>query len=348
MNMRRWKLVLTGCGLLAWACTSGSASDSGGASGGTSSGEKGAAGSGEAVVPAATPVHAAVVRRSTLFVRVSGPGVTTAVQLDTLRAPFAGNLVEFQVQDGQSVSPGQVLGRIVSRDSAAALEGARSMVASAATPQDRADAERALELARRSLVAKAIRAGVDGVVVSHQVSAGALVAQDQELVAIAASSAIAFVVRMDQSDLARVRPGQAASVEIPAHPGKLSARVHGILPAAPAGASQNDASAGVRLDFEGPARPRLPGLYGTATIAVAEAREALVVPAAAVSRDDITGVTRVATITAGSRVHWVDVKAGIADGNQVQLVTPDFPLGTRVVTEGLVGLPEGAHVEVQP
>jgi multidrug efflux pump subunit AcrA (membrane-fusion protein) len=61
----------------------------------------------------------------TLSEVVTGPGHTAALSQQKVRAPFAGTLVELRVTDGDTVRRGQVLGTIVSRESEAALAGAR-------------------------------------------------------------------------------------------------------------------------------------------------------------------------------------------------------------------------------
>lgn len=294
--------------------------------------------------PAATPVTAAPVRRQHVSIRVRGPGTTAALQVQAIRAPFAGTLTDLLVQDGDRVATGQVIGHVVSRDSVAALEGARSMVRSARTPQERGDADRALVIAERTQVTTALRSPEGGVVVSHQAGPGALVAQDQDVLTVAATRAIVFVARIDQRALSRVRPGQAATIDIPALGASATGRVHSILPLA----NPAEYSAPVRIDVTSAARPTAPGLFGTASITVAEVPDALVVPAAAALRDDVTGVTRVAVVAQGDVVHWVPVKTGIEDGGAVQILAPSLPPRTRVITSGLVGLPEGAPVRVQP
>jgi multidrug efflux pump subunit AcrA (membrane-fusion protein) len=124
----------------------------------------------------------------------------------------------------------------------------------------------------------------------------------------------------------------------------VGAVVHGILPSA----SSQNLSAPVRLDFS-PARPELPvGLFGTVTIIVGRHEGAIVVPAAAVLRDDVSGVSRVAVIGAGDQAHWIAVQTGLREGGQVEIVSPAITPGTRVITDGQVGLPEGAKVQVLP
>jgi len=293
---------------------------------------------------AVTAVTVAAVRRMTLTVHVSAPGSTTALQVQDVRAPFAGVLSDLLVHDGDKVEPGQVIGHLLSQDSAAALEGARAMLRSARTAQERSDAQRALSLAEQSQVAAALRSPAQGVVVSHRANAGALVSQDEEVITVAASAAIVFVARVDQDDLSRVRPGETASVQLPALRATLPGRVHSILPLA----SPSEYSVPVRIDFGSGARPHPAGLFGTARIAVAEKQNALTVPVAAVFRDDVTGVSRVARVTPRGTTHWTSVKTGVEEGDAIEIVAPTLKVGERVITSGLVGLPEGAHVQIQP
>lgn len=294
--------------------------------------------------PAGTPVTAVAVRRAALRVEVSGPGSTVALELQQLRAPFAGTLRDLLVQDGDRIRAGQVLGHVLSRESAAAEEGARAMAREARTPGEREEAARALALARGSRVEAALRAPDAGVVVSHQATEGAVVARGQDLLAVAAAGSISFVARMVQSDLPRVRPGQAAAVEIPALRATLPGTVHSLL--ATGDAARFDAP--VRIDLRRAPGAAAVGLFGTARITVEERAGVPVVPAAAVIRDDVSGAVRVATVTPAGKAHWVEARTGIEQEGLVELLSPPLADGERVITAGQVGLPEGAPVEVRP
>jgi hypothetical protein len=63
-----------------------------------------------------------------------------------------------------------------------------------------------------------------------------------------------------------------------------------------------------------------------------------------VLRDDITGVTQVAVVTPNDRAHWVEVATGVSDSGWVEIARPRLDPGTRVITSGQVGLPDGARV----
>lgn len=293
---------------------------------------------------AATPVTMGRVERATLQVTVSAPGRTDALKQVSVRAPFNATLVSLNVADGDRVRAGQVIGTIVSRNSEAALAGAQAMLASANTPAQRQDAQRALQLARQGSVRTPLRAPQGGVVTSHATGAGGLVNEGDNVITIAAAGSVAFRAEVPQSDLPAVQPGQSATVDMVALHTSLRGTVHSILPAD----SSANLSTPVRIDIPASAVSTQMGLFGTAYIVVGEHRGAITVPEAAVLRDDINGTTRVAVVDARHRAHWTDVQTGITDGGRTEILSPSLQVGTRVILSGQVGLPDGSRVRALP
>ncbi len=292
----------------------------------------------------ATPVTMATVTRGTIDVIVSGPGHTDALDLQTVRAPFAGTLQTLTVAVGDQVAGGQAIATMVSQNSQAALNGAQAMLASATTPAQRRDAERALALARRSLVTTTLRAPRAGTVVSRAASAGNLVAAGSSIAAIATAGSIVFVAEIAQSDLPRVHPGDRARIEFPGRTVPVIGTVHGVLPVD----SASLMIVPVRIDLSPSAAMMPRGIFGTAHITVGSHAGATTVPAPALLRDDVTGVSRVAVVDARGRAHWVTVTPGIVQGAMVEITAPPIAAGTRVITSGQVGLPDGTPVREVP
>jgi RND family efflux transporter MFP subunit len=287
------------------------------------------------------PVTTASVVRTDVPVIVSGPGRTDSLEKLQIRAPFDGVLLNLTVTDGDYVKQNQTIGWIVSRDSQAALAGSQAMLRAASTPQERRDAQRALQLAKRSVVKTPLRAPEDGIVFSHQVDEGARVALNEQIVLIVAADSIVFLAQVAQNDLARVRSGNPAQIVLAAQAKTpMNGVVRSILPSG----SATDLTAPVRVDFDS-ALPKQLNLYGVAQITVGVHRGALVVPATAVIRDDVNGISRVALVDTTGHAHWVEVKPGLALGDRVELLSPPFGEGARVVTAGQVGLPDGARVQ---
>jgi len=293
--------------------------------------------------PAAIPVRVAAVVRATLAQVVSGPGRTTAFSQLKVRAPFPGTLTELRVLDGDAVRRGQVLGSIVSRDSEAALAGAREMRRQASSPAEQSDADRAVALAEKNLVRAPLLTSADGRVLSHAASRGDRVSEDQEILVIEDAASVAFVADFPQADLGRIRPGEKASVEIGGRARPISGVVRTLLPSA----NPADYTAPVRIDFQG-AESQLPlGVFGTARITVGRRENVLVVPEAAVLRDDVTGVSRLAVVQEG-RAHWLVVTTGAREAGRTEILSGRLAEGDRIVVSGQVGLPDGSPVSVQP
>lgn len=293
-------------------------------------------------VPAAVPVQAAPVTLTSLDVIVTGPGRTDVTAEQHVRAPFQGILSGFTVVPGDRVGTGQTLGSIVSQLSAAALSGARAMLAAASTPSERADAERAVRLAAQSVVRTPIRAPRGGIVVSRPVSAGDLVAPGDSLVTIAPVGSLVFIAQLAQNDAVRVRPGQPATVAL-AGTAPITGTVRRALPADSAGGL----TVPVRIALDQARAPLTIGLFGTAHIVVSRRANVTTVPVPALLRDDINGITRIAVITPQGKAHWVTVTPGITQNGLVEIVSPALAAGTRVITMGQVGLPEGSRVQIQ-
>ncbi len=291
---------------------------------------------------APTPVRVAQPARANLPLAVSAPGHTAALTQQKLRPPFAGTIVELKVVDGDIVSRGQTVGAIVSRESEAARSGARQMQREAATPAERADADRAVALAEKNLVRKPLVASWDGAVVSHAASAGDRVAEDQEILTIADAASIVFLADVGQAELSRIRPGQKVTVALAGSPAPVPGLIHSVLP----GANPADFTGPVRVDLQRGSGRIAIGLFGTARILVGERPNATVVPDAAVLRDDVTGDSRICLVADG-KAHWVKVTPGVRDSGRTEIVSPPLPEGQPVVVSGLVGLPEGKPVAIE-
>jgi RND family efflux transporter MFP subunit len=216
------------------------------------------------------------------------------------------------------------------------------MAREAQTPAQRADADRAIALAERNVVRKPLLATADGPILSHAAASGDKLSEDQEVLTIADASSIVFLADIPQNDLPRIRPGQPAVVEIGGGRGPLAGRVHSILP----GANPADFTGSVRIDLPRPAEHLALGLFGTARVTVGARSGALVVPDAAVLRDDVSGVSRV-VVVANRRAHWVPVTVGLRQDGRTQITGDGIAPGALVAVSGMVGLPEGKAVAVR-
>jgi len=289
---------------------------------------------------AATPVTMGSVTTRTLDITVSGPGVVDVGEDVRVRAPFNGVITGISVNLGDRVRAGQSVGTIIAENSDAALRGARAMASSARTPDERAAAARALQVAQASLVTAPLPVNRSGVVIARVASTGERVLQGDSIVSVAATNQMIFLTDVAQSDLARVHAGERAQVVLASRVGAIPAVVHGIVPSD----TGSLAAMRVRLDLDRASTPPTVGLFGSATIVVGQHVNATVVPAAALVRDDITGVTRIALVDAHDIAHWVEVTVGVTDSAWAEIVQPSLPLNARVITTGMAGLPDSTRV----
>jgi len=296
----------------------------------------------QAPAPAAVPVRVAAAGRMNVTDVVSGPGRTAAFSQLKVRAPFAGTLMELSVVDGDTVVRGQALGSIVSRDSEAALSGARDMKRQATSSADQRDADRAVALAEKNLIRVPLLSSVDGRVLSRAASPGDRLSEDQEILAIEDAASVAFVADFPQGDLGRVRPGEKATLEF----GVRAAAVDGVVRTVLPSANPADFTAPVRIDFDNRQR-RLPlGVFGTARVTVGRRENVLAVPDEAVLRDDVSGVSRVALVKEG-RALWTVVTTAARQAGRTEILS-GVGEGDQVIVSGQVGLPDGSPVSVRP
>jgi len=300
-------------------------------------------GEGEGAAPAdpVVPVHADVVTTRMFRETVEAPGRWKGVSEIVVRAPAAGWVEALDPRTGDRVGAGQVVGRVVTRESKAALEGAELLVREAATAAARAEAGRALALARRELVRVPLVAARAGIVVRRGAEPGALADEGGELLALVPTDGLVFEAHVPPALAARVRPGQAATVEVEAAAPRL-ATVKSVLP-------QADSTDQSTLVWLVPSAPTpLPALdrFGTVRIVTGAPHASSAVPEAAVVEDDLTGEPEIAVVDSGGRAAWTHVKVGTLEGGWREVLAPRLAPGTRVVIEGQHGLPDRAQVEV--
>jgi multidrug efflux pump subunit AcrA (membrane-fusion protein) len=254
-------------------------------------------------------------------------------------APFAGMVEAMSAHVGDRVRAGQSLGMLVTRESWSALHGAELLAREAHDEAARAEAERALTLARKDRVSVPIVAPQAGVVLRRALEPGAQVSEAAELFAIATERNIVFEVRVTAADAGRVHAGQDATI-LEAGSKPREATVQRVLPTA------DSADQGLRvwLSPRGGPPPSLEH-FGSARIATGAAHRASAVPDSAIVEDDLSGVRRVALVGADHRIAWTELTLGAAEGGWHEVLRPALAPGALVVIEGQRGLPDSTRVQ---
>jgi len=306
--------------------------------------EPGGAGGDSAVEPVAEVRLGALETRSFADEVVASGQWRSAGEL-VIAAPFDGVVDSVAVRPGDRVSGGATLAVMLTNESDAAERGAEVMLREARDPAARAEAERALALARREVVRVPIAAARAGLVSRRAVEPGTRVTQSAELLRLVPASELVFEARVPASAAARLHPGQSATVVESAHAPR-TARVERVLPNAGSG-DQSTLCWLARDD-----QAEVPDLdrFGTARITLGPPRRAVGVRDSAVVEDDLTGTTRIARVGADGRLQWLTVTLGPPDQGWRELrpPSPDLPVGTRVVIEGQRGLADGVRVHAVP
>lgn len=171
--------------------------------------------------------------------------------------------------------------------------------------------------------------------VGDQLAAGQTVATVYDV------SALQVATEVDETDIALVKVGQPADVQLDAFPGaSFSAKVRRI---AVAPSSSQSAAGGVTYEVDlvlaaggGPA-PRV-GMTATADIQVRQARDSLSVPGSALIGRD-RGQQAVFVIE-GDKVHLRDVRVSV-DGDDRAAIAAGLRAGERVVSRGAERLHDG-------
>jgi HlyD family secretion protein len=171
--------------------------------------------------------------------------------------------------------------------------------------------------------------------------AGDQLAAGQTVATVYDVSDLQVATEVDETDIALVKVGQPADVQLDAFPGaSLSARVRRI---AVAPSSSRSAAGGVTYEVdlvlaagEGPS-PRV-GMTATADIQVRQARDSLSVPGSALIGRD-RGQQAVFVVE-GGKVHLRDVQVSV-DGDDRAAITAGLREGERVVSRGAERLHDG-------
>lgn len=179
-----------------------------------------------------------------------------------------------------------------------------------------------------------VRAPVSGRVLERNVRPGDVASPTQPMFRIARGAVVELNAEVAEADLARVRPGERADVELPS-----GAHVAGVVRLVSPQVDAQTKLGHVRVLL--PVRPDLrPGGFARAIFA-GVVRQAPSVPEAAV-RYDADGAS-VMTVDAADRVHRVPVKTGARAGGFVELLQGPAP-GTRVALGGSSFVMQGDRV----
>ena len=302
----------------------------------------------EPIAKVTVPVKVATVMIGEMDRTLSAHGQTEALRKETVVTPVAGTVTVLPLLEGSTIEPGDTLAIIETKESQAAVSGAEALLASASTPKQRAEAEHALELAKANRSRAAITTKARGVVSTKSVVEGSVVADGAELVTIIDPASMDFVAMVSAQDLKLISVGQNALVHLPSFGGSdLVATVRAISPET----DPQSQTVRVRLEFSGmqSADRRLvkENMAGTARIIIAVDKGVLLVPRAALLRNDETDSYSVVVVTPDSLSKSIPITVVASTDSAAEVTAPDLTVGMPVVVEGHYALADSTRVTVK-
>ncbi len=189
---------------------------------------------------------------------------------------------------------------------------------------ERADAERrraqlAVEQAERRLEKALLVAPIDGVVSALAIEKGEW-AGAQPVVTLLDTSVLHIDVKVDEIDIAKVRPGQEARITLDALPDvELTGRVDRI--ASTSTVLNGIVSYAVRIVLDSTSAPLRVGMTANASIIVDRRDNALLVPNWAVRRDRAAGKSFVTVVGADNQLQEVEVQVGLRGETQTEILS---------------------------
>lgn len=298
-----------------------------------------------AAAHAVVAVRTAPVLRGDMETLVTATGSTEAVRREKIYAPIAGTLLSLKVLEGTPVRRGDVLAVIQPKETRAAIAGAEALLHAAKTDGERAEAARAMQLARAGVNNLEVQSTTDGVVATRSAAEGELVAENTELVTVVDLRTLMFVADIPLGDIAQVRPGERAAVSFQALPGgSFPGKVEAVNPRSDPGSQ----TVRVRIGFTGGDARRMALLRsemsGLVRIVTGKHIGVLIVPKPALLRNDETDTYTVVLATADSLARVVPVVVGARNDSAAEVAGSGLQSGARVVVEGNYSLADSTRL----
>ncbi|WP_242443375.1 efflux RND transporter periplasmic adaptor subunit [Sphingobium sp. LB126] len=181
-----------------------------------------------------------------------------------------------------------------------------------------------------------VRSGMDGIVLRRDVEPGDLAIPSRTLMTLGDPARIRITATVDERDVPRIRPGQAALMSSDAWPGRvLNAHVREVTP----GGDPEQRAFRVRLATDGQVTLPL-GLTLEVNIVSRRAPRALLVPASAVENGRVW-------IVGDGRAHARSVRTGIAGSKEVQILS-GLSRGEKVIRAPEGKIAENMRVRTAP
>jgi len=251
-------------------------------------------------------------------------------QMARLQADLADQRAQLEFAQLQFKRQTQLKAQNATREEA--FESARMSASSASARVDAITAqihelEATLKIDEEARQKTLLRSPIAGTVVALTARAGQMVSAAQPaaaLLRIADLSDMTVAARVAETDVTRLRRGMAASFTTPGYPGKRwSGKLRQVIPIPADGTGEQGKQAFYTVLFEvkNPDHQLMSGMSVQVQFVVAQARDALLLPANCLGEPDEDGLYDVSVLDAGQHVSARKVKVGLRNAQQAQILS---------------------------
>lgn len=194
------------------------------------------------------------------------------------------------------------------------------------------------ENANAELSYSEIRSPINGVITDRPLYPGEMAAAGTPLLTVMDTSQVTARAHIPQSSAALLKVGDSAGISAPGFDQPVAAKVSLVSPALDPGSTTVE----IWVQAKNPGQKLKPGSSVQVSIVARSVPDALVIPSAALLTAQ-DGTTSVMLAGSDGHAHQKEVKAGIHEGDRVQIVDGLQP-GDRIVASGAYGLPDNSKI----
>jgi len=187
-----------------------------------------------------------------------------------------------------------------------------------------------------------IKSPIDGVVTDRPLYVGDLATANQPLLTVMNISKLIAKGHIPQSEAAQLKVGNPAQLKVPGMDEPIEGKVTLVSPALDPGSTTIE----VWVEAKKPNPALRPGITVQVAMTAKTAKEAVVVPAAAVYKNPEGNGNYVLVAGTDDKAHLKPVQVGIRNGEDAQIVSGINP-GDPVITAGGYAVPDGTKIKVE-
>jgi HlyD family secretion protein len=186
-----------------------------------------------------------------------------------------------------------------------------------------------------------IRSPINGVVTDRPLYEGELAAANQPILTVMNTSRLVAKAHISQTEAVQLKVGDAAELELPGTDEPVKGKVSLISPALDPGSTTIE----VWIEVSKPGPALKPGMSVSVEVTAKSAKDALVVPSAAVFKSP-EGEDYVMLAGSDGKAHQTNAKAGIRNKELTEILS-GVREGDSVITVGGYALPDGTKITIE-